>query len=100
MAKATGYTLLPFRDGMSLEALPKTSQDAMQVVQNHHTLGIIHIVFSRRDDDPEEAEMTLYLNSGPWDNAVERPVPRRGWCFQECKLSLCGLHFSLDRIGW
>lgn len=85
---------------ISLGVLPKTFQDVMQVVWNHHTMGIIYIVFSRRDDNPEEADVTLYPNFGSWVKVVERPVPRRGWCFQERELSPRVLHFALDRIGW
>lgn len=59
------------------------------------------IVFGRRDDDPEEAEVTVYPNFGPWIKTVESgPVFRRGWCLQERELSPRVLHFTRDRLMW
>ena len=59
------------------------------------------IVFGRRKNDPEEAEVTIYPNFGPWIKAVDRgPVSRRGWCLQERELSPRVLHFTRDRIVW
>lgn len=59
------------------------------------------IVFGRRDNDPEEAEVTIYPNFGHWIKAVERgPVSRRGWCLQERELSPRVLHFTRDRMLW
>ena len=54
VAKTTRDTLLPFHDGISMEALPKTFRDAMQVVRS---LGYSYIWIDSLcivQDDPDD----------------------------------------------
>ncbi|KAH6629965.1 heterokaryon incompatibility protein-domain-containing protein, partial [Chaetomium sp. MPI-SDFR-AT-0129] len=55
----------------------------------------------RLPNEPDEAQVTIYPNFGPWVLGIQRgPVFRRGWCLQEREMSPRVLHYTRDRLMW
>lgn len=59
------------------------------------------IIWGRFPDDPDDGEVTIYPNFGPWITALQHgAVFSRGWCLQERELSPRVLHYTRDRLLW
>lgn len=67
----------------------------------YHTSSIMDVIRGRFPDEPDEAELTIYPNFGPWIKGVQSgAVFRRGWCLQEREMSPRMLHYTKDRLMW
>ncbi|KAK4124395.1 HET-domain-containing protein [Parathielavia appendiculata] len=67
----------------------------------HRPNGIMDVVRERFANEPDEAQVTIYPNFGPWARGVQRgAVSRRGWCLQEREMSPRVLHYTRDRLMW
>ncbi|KAK4140130.1 heterokaryon incompatibility protein-domain-containing protein [Dichotomopilus funicola] len=67
----------------------------------YRTNGIMDVIRGRFPNEPDEAQVTIYPNFGPWVQGIQRgPVFRRGWCLQEREMSPRVLHYTRDRLMW
>ncbi|KAI9162914.1 Ubiquitin-conjugating enzyme [Paramyrothecium foliicola] len=67
----------------------------------YRRMGLMDCIFDRLKDEPEEAEVIMYANAGPWIKSVRNgAVSQRGWCLQEREMSPRALYFTRDRLMW
>ncbi|KAK4031535.1 heterokaryon incompatibility protein-domain-containing protein [Parachaetomium inaequale] len=68
----------------------------------YRTDGIMDVIRERPvAEEPDEAQVTVYPNFGPWVKSIKRgAVFGRGWCLQEREMSPRALHYTRDRLLW